>query len=98
MTFALLSPMFNIQNIEILGNNQISQEELKSLSGIQNDENIFKVNTISAMNNIKKNAYVSEVQIHKRLPNAIQINVNEREPSYMLEYGNGYVCTNCSSN
>lgn len=94
ITFALLSPIFKIQNIEVIGNKHISKEELKSLSGIQNGENIFKVNTISAMNNIKKNAYVSEVQIHKRLPNAIQINVNEREPSYMLEYGNGYVYIN----
>lgn len=94
VTFALLSPMFNIQNIEILGNNQISQEELKSLSGIQINENIFKISTLAVTNSIKQNAYVNEVQIHKILPNTIQIKVREREPNYMLEYGNGYVYIN----
>ena len=94
LTFALLSPIFNIQNVEVLGNKQISQEELKSLSGIQINENIFKVSTLAVINNIKQNAYINEVQIHKKLPNTIQIKITEREPSYMLEYGNGYVYIN----
>lgn len=94
VVFALLSPMFNIQNIEVMGNKHISKEEVKSLSGIQINENIFKVNKISVAKNIKQNAYINEVQIYKTLPNTIQIKVTEREPSFMLEYGNGYVYIN----
>ena len=94
IVFALLSPIFNIQNIDIVGNKQITEEELKSLSGINIDDNIFKVQNIKASNNIKQNAYINEVQIHKILPNTIKIEIVEREPEYMLEYGNGYVYVN----
>lgn len=91
IVFALISPIFNIRKIEILGNKQITKEELTSLSKIQLDDNIFKVQNIKVANNIKQNAYISEVEVHRILPSTVQIKVIEREPSYMLEYGNGYV-------
>lgn len=91
ITFALLSPIFNIKEIQVLGNKQISEAELKSLSGIKIEENIFKVQNKKVSENINQNAYISEIQVHKILPDTIQIKVVEREPSYMLEYGNGYV-------
>lgn len=94
IVFALLSPMFNIQNIEVVGNKHVSKEELVSLSGIKIDDNIFKVKNIKTGENIRQNAYVNEVKIHKILPNKIQIEITERQPSYMLEYGNGYVYIN----
>lgn len=94
MVFALLSPIFNIQNIEIVGNEQITKEEIKSLSGIQMNDNIFKVRNKKVYNNIKQNAYIRDVKIHKILPNKIKLEIEERKPSYMLEYGNGYVYVN----
>lgn len=92
--FALLSPIFNIKHIEITGNKQITKEELKSLSGVKLEDNIFKVQNIKVSNNIKQNAYISEAQVYKVLPNKIKIEVIEREATYMLEYGNGYVYIN----
>jgi polypeptide-transport-associated domain-containing protein len=94
IVFALLSPIFNVKTIEVIGNKQISKETIKSLSGIELDENIFKVINNKIIKNIKQNAYINEVEIHKMFPNAIRIVVTEREPSYMLEYGNGYVYIN----
>lgn len=91
---ALLSPMFNIAKIEVIGNKQVTREELVSLSGIKIDDNIFKVRRIKTAENIKQNAYVNEVSIHRILPNKIQISITERESNYMLEYGNGYVYIN----
>lgn len=91
IVFALLSPIFNIQNITITGNEQVTKEELKSLSGIKIDDNIFKVQNKKIANNIKQNAYINQVEVHKILPNTIKIEVVEREPNYLLEYGNGYV-------
>ena len=92
--FAMLSPIFNIKNITVVGNNQISKEEIISLSGIYLDENMFKISKLKIVNNIKQNAYINQVTISKKLPDTIQITVVEREPTYMLEYGNGYVYVN----
>ena len=90
----LLSPVFNIQTIEVVGNKQISKEEIKSLSGIEIYENLFKVINKKVENNIKENAYINTVKVSKKIPDTIHIEVEEREASYMLEYGNGFVYVN----
>lgn len=91
---AMLSPLFNIKNIKVVGNSILQNEEIISLSGISLEENIFKVKKLKAIDNIKQNAYINDVAIHKKLPNTIEIQVKERQPSFMLEYGNGYVYLN----
>lgn len=88
---AMLSPLFNIKNIQVVGNTILSSEEIISLSGIKTEENMFKVMKLKTIGRIKENAYINEVAIHKKLPNTIEIQVKERKPSFMLEYGNGYV-------
>lgn len=88
---AMLSPLFNIKNIQVVGNTILSSEEIISLSGIKTEENMFKVMKLKTIDRIKENAYINEVAIQKKLPNTIEIQVKERKPSFMLEYGNGYV-------
>ncbi len=88
---AMLSPLFNIKNIQVVGNTILSSEEIISISGIKTEENMFKVMKLKTIDRIKENAYINEVAIHKKLPNTIEIQVKERKPSFMLEYGNGYV-------
>lgn len=94
ITFAMLSPIFNLKNIEIIGNNEITKEEIISLAGIKLDENIFKINNIKVIKNIKQNAYVNNATVNKKLPDTLSIEIQERNPSFILEYGNGYVYIN----
>lgn len=94
ITFAMISPIFNLKNITVTGNSQISKEEIISLSGIQLEENIFRISNLKTINNIKQNPYINEITVNKKIPNTIEINIVERQPSYMLEYGNGYVYVN----
>lgn len=94
VVFAMLSPIFNLKSIEITGNSEITNEQIISLSGIEFEKNIFKINNQKVEKNIKQNAYINDVTIHKRLPNTILIEIQERHPNYMLEYGNGYVYIN----
>lgn len=89
--FALLSPIFNVQNIEVTGNSKLTKDEIISLSEITNNDNIFKVLSIKAENKISKNAYIDEVNVSKKLPSTIKISVKERKPKFLLQFGNGYV-------
>lgn len=92
--YFLLSSTFNIKNIETIGNNKITKEELISLSGIQLEENTFKVQIPEAQQRIKQNAYVESVIIKRELPNTIKIQIQERTPTYLLEFANAYVYIN----
>ena len=41
-TFALVSPIFNIQEIKVTGNNQVNADTIISISGLSKEQNIFK--------------------------------------------------------
>lgn len=92
--FAMTSPMFNIKNIEVINNNEITNETIISLSGLKIDENIFKYRTSDVINNIKENPYVENVKVHRKIPNTIQIDVEERTPRYSVDFMGKYVYIN----
>ena len=92
--YFLLSPFFNIKNIEIVGNQKLTNEEIISLSQIQIDENTFKLVKSKVQKNIKQNAYVENVKVKRNLPDTITIEIEERKPTYMITFANAYVYMN----
>lgn len=94
IVFATTSPIFNIKEIKILNNNIVSSEEIISLSSLKTDENIFKFNKADIKNKIKENAYIEEVQIHRKIPKTVEINIIEREPKYSIDFMEKYAYIN----
>ena len=87
---ALTAPIFNITNIQIQGNEKISTETILSLSGLKEEENIFKFDNDSIIQNIKENSYIESVKITRKLPGTVIINVEEREVKYQINLINSY--------
>lgn len=90
--YFLTTPMFNIANIEIIGNNKNSIETYISLSKIElNATNIFAVTKNGITKNVKENPYVESVSIKRKLPNTLLITIQEREVSYQAQYNDKYI-------
>ena len=92
--FAMLSPIFNIKEINVIGNSKISTETIISLSGLNIEQNIFNFRTSNVQKNVKQNAYINEIKINRKFPDKIEVIVTEREPTYMLTLGNAFVYIN----
>ena len=92
--FALVSPIFNIKDIEVYNNQQISIETIISLSQLKIDQNIFKFSVNKVKNEIKTNPYIENVQIKRKIPNKIEITVEEREKKYNEQFLNGFAYIN----
>ncbi len=92
--FFMISPLFNIREIQVVGNQRVSKDTIISLSRLSIGENIYKTSSNKIKKNIKENAYIGRVDIKKILPNKIIINVKERKPTYMLEYASSYAYIN----
>lgn len=90
----MFSPLFNIKEIKVSGNSKISAETIISLSKIQVGQNIYKVNDGKVEQALKENAYIEKVKIERALPSIIELKVEERVATFMLEYGNSYVYLN----
>lgn len=90
LVFLCKSKLFNICNIEVTGNAQITKETILQLSGININNNIFLVSTRRAENKISETPYVKEVNIKRELPDKIKIEVVEKQKAYMLQIDAGY--------
>ena len=84
IAFATCSPIFNIQNIEVTNNKQLSPETIISLSELSVGQNIFKFWENDVENKIKSNAYIESVELKRAFPNKLQINIQEREPKFSV--------------
>lgn len=92
--FALVSPIFNINDIQVFNNNQITTETIVSLSQLQVGQNIFKFNKNKVEKEIKANSYVENVNVKRKIPNKIEITIEERKKNYNVEFLNGYAYIN----
>lgn len=93
-TFAMVSPIFNIKDIQVSNNVQVSSETIISLSELKTGENIFRFSNAKVDNHIKENAYIEKVKIHRRFPNTIQIEVEERVHNYSVDFLGKYAYIN----
>lgn len=94
IVFALVSPIFNIKEINVQKNEQISSETIISLSQLKIGQNIFKYSSKKVKEEIKANPYVESVNIKRKFPDKIEIIVNERQKNYNVEFLNGYAYIN----
>lgn len=83
-----MSPIFNIEKINIIGNEKTTISECIKLSELEIGQNIYKMSKRQIKNNIKQNAYIDKVYITRKLPNIINITVEERTATYMIELEN----------
>lgn len=92
--FALISPIFNIKDIQVINNIQVNSDTIVSLSGIKTGQNIFKFLKSKSIEKIKENPYIENIKIHRKLPSTIQIDVEERTPTYSIDYVGKYALIN----
>ncbi len=94
IVFALVSPIFNIKEIYVVKNEQISSDTIVSLSQLKIGQNIFKYSSKKVEKEIKANPYIESVNIKRKLPDKIEITVKERQKNYNVEFLNGYAYIN----
>lgn len=89
----LKSQIFNIKEVNISIENQknLTETEIKSLSGINPEQNIWKLNKNNIIKSIKNNSYVASVKVNKKIPNKVSIKVEERSVKFQLKTGDQYI-------
>ena len=84
---------FNVDNVVVTGNREISDEEIIKLSGIKTGGNLFDVHPLIAQHKIKKNLYIEDVDVDRKLPNTVEINISERSGKAQFVKGSKYCVT-----
>ena len=89
--FAMVSPIFNIEEINVEGNYKVTKNTVISLSDIKEGTNIFRYSKDRISEKIKTNQYINSVNIERQLPNTINIKVEERTVAYQIKVMESYI-------
>ncbi|MDO4517592.1 MAG: FtsQ-type POTRA domain-containing protein [Bacillota bacterium] len=84
---------FDIKAIVVIGNDEITDEEVISLSDTQVGDSIFSANPIIVKNRIEKNLYIDTVKVRWNMPNEVEITVKEKECLAQFKMGKKFVVT-----
>ena len=85
IAYGLTSPMFNITEINVIGNEKFDSEEYLALSNLKIGDNIFNFSKSKVISNIKNNnSYVESITIKRKLPSKIEIIIEERTATYAI--------------
>lgn len=91
VTLCLKLSYFNIKDIKVLNNRNIGSEEIKKLSQINLGENIFYLNLRKSRTAILSNPYILKADIKRKLPNKINIYVEERTAVFYVKQNEKYL-------
>lgn len=85
IAYLLNSETFFLKNIEIIGNSQLTTEEIINQSGITKGKSIFTELNVVAKVKLKQNGYIKDAEIRKKLPDTIIIEVEERQKEFQIK-------------
>ena len=85
-----MSVFFRVSNIEVVGADRYTQEEIIEASDIKDGDNLMFVNRSSVAQRIySKLIYIGEVNIKRKLPNTIVIEISESDSVAVVESDSG---------
>ena len=90
LTLAILSVtvFFNAETILVEGNTHYSAEEMLEVGGLKVGQNLFRLDKFEVIDKMQELPYVKTVTIKRRLPNTLNVKVQENEPVVWLPAGN----------
>ncbi|GEM_PF-1150871 len=85
--FVLLSPIFRISSIKIAGTNRLSEREVRESLPFTEGDHILLIKSELARQIITSDKRVSWTEIHRRLPDEVDVLIREENPELLLSAG-----------
>ena len=92
LLFVFKAPFFNVANFEVKGNHYYSDDEVINMGNCSTGGNIFlDVDCQEIKERLIKDPYMPQVNVRRKIPNTIEINITERTQVAGIVYGKSYV-------
>ena len=87
-----LSSYFIVDSIKVEGNKYFTDEEIVAMSHAKPGKNIiYNLGSSSIKKYLTENPYIAEVNVNRKLPSTIEINVQERQQVLAVTYSDEYL-------
>lgn len=87
----LFAPVFNITEVTVEGNAQVTTEEILDRTSIVIGSNIFKMSKKSVREGLRSLAYLDTIKVSRRLPSKVKISVTESYAELIFPHATGYL-------
>jgi cell division protein FtsQ len=84
--YALTSPRFSIQEVNLLGGKRVAPEVAREQAGIVPGSNIFALDTALAERKLLENPWISQARVTRDLPRSLRVEIKEREPAALAVF------------
>jgi cell division protein FtsQ len=91
LLYAQSADAFAIREVEIAGNAEMEEIEVRRAAGLQLGSNIFEVSSEEARNHLLKHPWVEEAKVVRRLPGRVRIEIVERTPVALVALDHLYL-------
>lgn len=90
----LNSKIFDLKEIDLKGNIILTESDIMKITSIELEKNLFQYKIGKLERSIKKNPYIKDVNIKRKFPNKLVINIEENTEDAIIENNNKYVYIN----
>ncbi len=84
------STLWTVKSIVVIGNDNISYENLISISEISSETTLLKFPGSKTLKKIKKNPWVKNISFSRRLPGTLIVNIEEKTPIAVAKINDVY--------
>jgi cell division protein FtsQ len=84
--YALTSPRFSIQEVNLLGGKRVSPQVAQEQAGIALGANIFALDTALAERKLLENPWIYEARVTRDLPRSLRVEIKDREPAALAVF------------
>ena len=84
--YALTSPRFSIQEVNLLGGKRVSPEQAQLQAGVVMGSNVFALDTALAERKLLENPWISEARVTRDLPRSLRVEIKEREAAALAVF------------
>jgi cell division septal protein FtsQ len=77
--YALTTPRFAIQNVEVSGNQRLNRSRVMDIAGIRLGQNIFATDTLTLQRRLLDEPWVHTAQVTRDIPSTLRIKLTEHE-------------------
>jgi cell division protein FtsQ len=89
--WARQSPRFALRSVQVAGAQRATEAELMTLGGVQPGTNLWALDTGEVARGMAGHPWVRAVDVHRALPDILQIRVEEHVPAALAVLGDLYV-------
>ena len=89
--FVTTSPRFAITTIDVNGNQQLTDEQIRAALTVRAGDNVFATRLPDVVRELRDNPWIASAEAHRQLPHTIVIDVREHVPTAVVQLGGLYL-------